>query len=97
MKQRKIPMRKDVISGEMFPKGDLVRIVKNQEGQITIDPTGKVNGRGTYVALEPNLIKKAWDKHLLDKILETSLTDEFYEELYNYVDHKKARKELLGK
>lgn len=90
-------MRKDVISGQMYPKNDLVRIVKNQENEISIDPTGKVNGRGTYVALEPALIKKAWEKHLLDKILEVSLTDDFYEELYQYVDHKKARKELLGK
>lgn len=97
MKPRKIPMRKDVVSGQMFPKKELVRIVKNQEGEVTIDPTGKKNGRGAYVALEPDLVKKAWDKKILDKVLETSLPDAFYEELYQYVDHQKARKELLGK
>lgn len=97
MKPRKIPMRKDVVSGQMFPKKELVRIVKNQEGEVAIDPTGKKNGRGAYVALEPDLVKKAWDKKILDKVLETSLPDAFYEELYQYVDHQKARKELLGK
>ncbi|MGX7198487.1 RNase P modulator RnpM [Enterococcus nangangensis] len=97
MKQRKIPMRKDVVSGEMYPKKELVRIVKNQEGEISIDPTGKKNGRGAYVALEPTLIKKAWDKKILDRVLETSLSDAFYQELYDYVEHQKARKELLGK
>lgn len=90
-------MRKDVVSGQMFPKKELVRIVKNQEGEVAIDPTGKKNGRGAYVALEPDLVKKAWDKKILDKVLETSLPDAFYEELYQYVDHQKARKELLGK
>lgn len=97
MKPRKIPMRKDVVSGQMFPKKELVRIVKNQEGEVFIDPTGKKNGRGAYVALEPDLVKKAWDKKILDKVLEVALSDDFYEELYHYVDHQKARKELLGK
>lgn len=97
MKQRKIPMRKDIISGEMFPKKELVRIVKDENGQVVIDPTGKKNGRGAYVAMEPELVKKAWEKKSLNKILDATIDDQFYEELYNYVDHKKARKELLGK
>lgn len=41
VKQRKIPMRKDIVSGEMMPKKELVRIVKNKENEISIDPTGK--------------------------------------------------------
>ncbi|SON65468.1 putative RNA binding protein; putative new fold (fragment) [Latilactobacillus sakei] len=46
MKQRKVPMRKDVISQEMKPKKEMVRIVKTAEGEISIDPTGKKSGRG---------------------------------------------------
>ncbi|CZQ86779.1 Hypothetical protein Tpal_811 [Trichococcus palustris] len=91
MKKRKIPMRKCVVSNEMKPKKELVRIVKNQEGEIAIDPTGRMNGRGAYVSLEPELVKKAWKQHILDKHLEMTISDEFYQELYDYVEHQKAR------
>ena len=47
-KTRKIPLRKSVVSGEVIDKRDLLRIVKNKEGEIFIDPTGKQNGRGAY-------------------------------------------------
>ncbi len=91
MKKRKIPMRKCIVSNEMKPKKELVRIVKNQEGEIAIDPTGRMNGRGAYVSLEPELVKKAWKQHILDKHLEMTISDEFYQELYDYVEHQKAR------
>ena len=58
MKTRKIPMRKCVVSNEMKRKKELVRIVKNQAGEIAIDPTGRMNGRGAYVSMEPALIQK---------------------------------------
>ncbi len=48
-KARKIPLRKSVVSGEIIDKRDLLRIVKNKEGQVFIDPTGKANGRGAYM------------------------------------------------
>ena len=46
MAQRKIPMRKDIVTGEMVPKKELVRVVKNKEGEVSIDPSGKKSGRG---------------------------------------------------
>lgn len=96
MKKRKIPMRKSVVSGEMKPKKELVRITRSKEGEVAIDPTGKMPGRGAYVALEPKEVQAAWDKHILDRVLETTLADEFYQELLDYVEHQKARKELFG-
>ncbi|KRN29604.1 hypothetical protein IV38_GL000490 [Lactobacillus selangorensis] len=89
-------MRKDIISNEMKPKKEMVRIVKNQAGEISIDPTGKKSGRGAYVSLEPAAIKKAKDKHLLDAAFGLKIADDFYDELYAYVDHQKARQELFG-
>ena len=96
MKKRKIPLRKSVVSGEMFPKKDLVRIARSKEGIVSIDPTGKAPGRGAYVALEPKEAQMAWDKKILDRVLEVKITDEFYQELLDYVTHKKARKELFA-
>ncbi|OWW47212.1 DNA-binding protein [Enterococcus hirae 88-15-E09] len=97
MKQRKIPLRKSVVSGEMKPKKEMIRITRSKEGEVSIDPTGKMPGRGAYVSLEPAEVQQAWDKKILDRALETTLTDEFYQELLEYVTHQKARKELFGK
>lgn len=96
MKKRKIPLRKSVVSGEMIPKKQLLRITRSKEGEVSIDPTGKKPGRGAYIAIEPEEAQLAWDKRILDRVLETKLSDEFYQELLDYVTHQKARKELFG-
>ncbi|GAF35137.1 predicted nucleic-acid-binding protein implicated in transcription termination [Lentilactobacillus farraginis DSM 18382 = JCM 14108] len=51
MKKRKIPMRKDIVTGEMAPKKELIRIVRDAEGQVSIDETGKKSGRGAISPL----------------------------------------------
>ena len=89
-------MRKSVVSGEMKPKKELVRITRSKEGEVALDPTGKLPGRGAYVDLDPAEVQKAWDKKILDRVLETKLSDEFYQELLDYVTHQKARKVLFG-
>ena len=94
-KQRKIPMRKCIVSGEMFPKKELVRVVKTKENEVFIDPTGRQNGRGAYIALDPALAKEAKVKRTFDRAFSMKVSDEFYDELFAYVDHKKARQELL--
>ncbi|MBP1043302.1 YlxR family protein [Vagococcus sp. BWB3-3] len=97
MKQRKIPLRKCVVSGEMKPKKEMIRVVRSKEGEVAIDPSGKMPGRGAYVSIEPAVVQKAWDKQTLNRVLDASLTDQFYQELLDYVTHQKARQELLGK
>ncbi|WP_317617088.1 RNase P modulator RnpM [Bombilactobacillus thymidiniphilus] len=96
MKPRKVPMRKDVLTNEMAPKRLLVRIVRNKEGEVSLDETGKKPGRGAYVGLDPKAVQVAAKKHTLDKIFQCELSDEFYEELYKYVEHQKARLDLFG-
>lgn len=94
VKKRKIPMRKDIISGEMFPKKELVRIVRNKEGQVSLDETGKKPGRGAYVQIDVTAVKSAKSSHLLDQVFSVDLDDSFYDELIQYVDHVQARAEL---
>ena len=88
--KRKVPLRKCTVSGEMFPKKELVRVVKTKEGDVSIDPTGRQNGRGAYIGLDPELAKLTFDAAFSMKI-----SDEFYDELYRYIAHQKARKELF--
>lgn len=94
MKKRKIPMRKDVISGEMYPKRELVRIVRDKDLNVSLDPTGKKSGRGAYVRVEVDAVKQARNQHLLDQVFDVELSDDFYDELIEYVDHIQARQEL---
>lgn len=93
---RKIPLRKDLLTNSMQPKKELVRIVIDKEKNVAIDPTGKKAGRGAYVSLNPDKIKSAQESNILGRSLHASIPDEFYDQLYQYVDHQKARKELFG-
>lgn len=95
MKTRKIPMRKDIVSGEMVPKKELVRVVRNKEGEVSLDPTGKKNGRGAYIALDREIAKKAQQQKVFERAFSQAIDPAFYEELYAYVDHQQARKELF--
>ena len=59
MKKRKIPMRKDIVTGEMMPKRQLIRVVKKKENEVSLYPTGKKPGRGAYVAVDGDIAKRA--------------------------------------
>lgn len=96
MKKRKIPMRKDLLTNTMMPKKELVRVVVDKEKNIFVDPTGKKSGRGAYVSLEPEKIASAQKNRVLEKSLGIKVSEDFYQELYAYVEHQKARKELFG-
>lgn len=96
VKKRKVPMRKCVISGEMKPKGDMVRVVRSKEDGVSIDTTGKKNGRGAYVSIDPDLIQEAKQKDLLSRALNTQVPQEFYDELQEHIEYTKARAELLN-
>ena len=96
MKKRKIPLRKCVVSGEMKTKKEMVRIVRSKDGEVAIDPTGKMPGRGAYISIEPDIVKKAQERDVLNRVLNGAVPTELYEELLEYVTHQKARQELLG-
>ncbi|CAM3990320.1 RNase P modulator RnpM [Catellicoccus marimammalium] len=95
MKNKKIPMRKCVVSNELYPKKQLVRVVKNKEGELMIDASGKAAGRGAYVCLDVDIAKEAKKKHALDKALNTKVPEAFYQELIDYIEHIIIRKELF--
>ena len=59
MKTKKIPMRMCVGCGEMKPKKELIRIVTDPEGNVSVDPTGKKAGRGAYICRDTQCLKKA--------------------------------------
>ena len=86
MKQKKVPLRKCIITNERFPKQELLRVVKNKEGIVSVDLTGKANGRGAYLKRELTVIKKAIKTKKLDKHLEITIPEEVYTELLGLFD-----------
>lgn len=80
---KKIPLRTCVITKELLPKKDLLRIVKNKENEVAIDLTGKLNGRGAYIKKDMEVLEKAIKTKILEKKLETTIPDEIYEEIIN--------------
>ena len=77
---KKIPMRMCILTREKLPKKELIRIVKF-DGNISVDLTGKQNGKGCYLKKDAEVIKQAQKKKILNSVFETEVSDEIYEEL----------------
>lgn len=78
---KKTPMRMCVGCREMFPKKELLRIVRSPEGEVAIDLTGRKSGRGAYVCHNAECLKKAIRHKQLERALETRLGDDVAEAL----------------
>ncbi len=58
-----------------------MRIVKTPEGEITLDFTGKKNGRGAYVHKRRECLLKLKKGRLLSKAFKQNVSDEIYDKL----------------
>jgi predicted RNA-binding protein YlxR (DUF448 family) len=83
---KKIPMRSCVVTHEKCEKKDLLRIVRTPEKDVIIDETGKANGRGAYLKKDREVINKAKQTKVLDKVLEVSLPDSIYEQMLEKIN-----------
>lgn len=81
MQNKKVPLRKCTGCGEMKPKKELVRVVKTPESEISLDPTGKMNGRGAYLCKDPQCLRKAQKSKRIEKALSCTVPDEIYNKL----------------
>ena len=78
---KKISLRRCVVTKEQLPKKELLRIVKNKEGEVFPDITGKANGRGAYIKKDINVLTIAKDNKILERALETKISEEVYNEI----------------
>lgn len=86
MKNKKIPLRKCVSCNEKKSKKDLMRIVKDSEDNIKLDPSGKANGRGAYVCLSLDCIDEAEKTKRLSRSLGMKVSKDIYDELRKLVN-----------
>ena len=85
MKPKKIPMRTCVITKEKCEKKDLIRVVRTPEKDVVVDMTGKLNGKGAYLKKDIEVINKARQNKILDRVLEVKVEDNVYDELIAFV------------
>lgn len=78
---KKIPLRQCVGCSEMKSKKEMMRVLKTAEGNITLDKTGRKNGRGAYLCMTGECLKKARKNKGLERSLKMSIPDEVYENL----------------
>lgn len=81
MKLKKLPERRCVGCMEMKPKKELIRIVRNNEGEVSIDPIGKKPGRGAYVCKNIKCFEEAYKTKRLERSLSHSIGEEIYAKL----------------
>ena len=81
MAERKIPLRKCIGCNEMKDKRTLVRIVRNKEGEIFVDFTGKKPGRGAYICKNVACLDQAQKAKRIERAFSTKIEPEIYDEI----------------
>ena len=79
LKTKKIPMRMCSGCRESKPKSELIRVVRTPEGNIIVDKTGKVSGRGAYLCKNEECFKKSVKSKALSRALEVNINDDVFE------------------
>lgn len=83
--KKKVPLRKCAATGDMYPKKEMIRIVRTKEGEVSVDLTGKKSGRGTYVSKTEAAVETAKRNRAIESQLGTSVPAEVYEDLLHAI------------
>ena len=84
--QKKIPQRQCMGCRERMDKRDLIRVVRTPEGNVQLDFSGKLSGRGAYICPKAECLKKAQKAKSLERSLEVPIPDEVYDRLSREIE-----------
>jgi predicted RNA-binding protein YlxR (DUF448 family) len=73
---------------EKKPKKELIRIVKNKDEILSVDRTGKLDGRGAYICDSVECLEKVIKSKRLEKSLECKISEEIYNNLRGVIIDK---------
>ena len=79
--QKKIPQRQCMGCRERKAKRELIRVVRQPDGNVSLDFGGKMNGRGAYICPDPECLKKVQRSKALERSLEVAIPEEVYQRL----------------
>lgn len=83
---RKKPLRMCLGCKEQKEKRDLIRVVKTKEDTFSLDPTGRMNGRGAYICNDAECLKKAVKNKGLERSFKMKIPDTIYNSLLEEID-----------
>lgn len=75
---KKTPLRQCIACRELKEKRAMLRIVKNSDGKIFLDFSGKANGRGAYICDNPDCVKKLKKGRLVDRVFACRADESVY-------------------
>ncbi len=78
-------LRRCIACNSQKEKSEFIRIVKPKDEEISIDLSGKKNGRGAYICKNMECLNKVMKSKRLEKIFESDLNEDFYESLKRYI------------
>lgn len=81
MQTKRVPLRKCTGCGEMYPKKELVRVVKSPDDVISLDVTGKAAGRGAYLCPKKDCLTAARKARRLERAFSCQIPDAVYAQL----------------
>ena len=79
--QKKIPQRQCMGCRERKEKRAMIRVVRCTDGEVRLDFSGKLNGRGAYVCPDKDCLAKARKSRSLERCLESTISEEVYDRL----------------
>ena len=83
MIKKKVPLRKCTGCQQMKEKKELIRVVRTDENQYSIDLTGKMSGRGAYICKNVECFEKAFKSKGLERSFKSAIPKDIYEKLRN--------------
>ena len=87
MKEKKIPLRMCIGCREMKPKRELIRVVRLPEGQVSLDSTGRMPGRGAYICKNADCLAAAVKAKRLQKALSCPIPEEVFERMKDEIQN----------
>ena len=88
MQAKKKPARQCIGCRESKEKKELIRVVKTPEGELRVDRTGRLNGRGAYLCDCEECFKKARKSNALSRSFKMAVPEEIYDELERQLNEK---------
>lgn len=81
MTHKHTPTRMCTVCRTTHPKAELIRIVKNKNGEITVDPSQKADGRGCYICKDAKCLEKFIKSKALNRAYKKEISQDIYEQI----------------
>lgn len=85
---KKVPLRRCIVTREKLPKKELLRVVKDKEGNVFADETGKAGGRGAYIKKDLDVLEKAKKTKILERNLDIEIPENVYYDICEIIKRK---------